>query len=118
MAALGATLVAVSPQTAATNRVVRRKLGLTFAILSDAGLQLSQSLGLVFELPDPLRRVYRSFGIDLAQANADGTWRLPMPARLIVGSDRRVRQAEVNADYTTRPEPSETLAELERVARG
>lgn len=109
---LGATLTALSPQSPAANRAARRKMGLDFPVLSDAGLKVSEGLGLVFELPAALQAVYRSFGIDLSQANADGRWRLPMPSRLIVGPDLRVRHADVQADYTVRPEPSETLARV------
>jgi alkyl hydroperoxide reductase subunit AhpC len=36
-------------------------------------------------------------------------YRLPMSARYIIDSSRIIRAADVNADYTIRPEPSDTL---------
>lgn len=35
-----------------------------------------------------------------------------MPARYIVGTDGSIRYARIHPDYTTRPEPEETLAAL------
>ena len=33
-----------------------------------------------------------------------------MPARYVVDQDRRIRAADVNPDYTVRPEPEDTVA--------
>jgi hypothetical protein len=41
--------------------------------------------------------------------------RLPIPARYIVDSERVTPGREVNADYTIRPEPSETLRNLKEI---
>ncbi|MBW1725792.1 MAG: redoxin domain-containing protein, partial [Deltaproteobacteria bacterium] len=71
---LGATLVAVSPQIETFNREFIQKHRLTFDILSDPGNEVAKTFGLVHELPDDLRKVYRSFGIDLEKSNADGLW--------------------------------------------
>jgi len=106
---LGATLVAVSPQKETFNRGFIQKHRLTFDILSDPGNQVANTFGLVHELPEDLRKVYRAFGIDLEKFNADGLWHLPMPARYVVDRDSVVRSADVNPDYTVRPEPDETV---------
>src|SRR5438093_6551088 len=37
-------------------------------------------------------------------------FRLPMPARYVVDRVRRIRAADVNPDYTMRPEPKDTVA--------
>jgi peroxiredoxin len=42
---------------------------------------------LVFTVPDDLREIYLSFGIDLERHNADPSWTLPMPARYLIGKD-------------------------------
>ena len=36
----------------------------------------------------------------------DFAWVLPMPARYVVGTDGVIAYAEVNPDYTRRPDPS------------
>jgi peroxiredoxin len=56
--------------------------------------------------------VYKQFGIDLHQFNGDGSLTLPMPARYLVGKDGIIRYAEVNADYTRRPDPEELMPAL------
>jgi peroxiredoxin len=73
--------------------------------------------GLVFTLPDDLRRVYLGFGIDLPKANEDESWTLPMPARFVVDRDGVIRAAEADPDYTHRPEPADTLAVLRNLGR-
>jgi hypothetical protein len=37
---------------------------------------------------------------------------LPMPARYIIDKDSIIRAADVNADYTIRTDPAETLRQL------
>ncbi len=110
-----AGLIAISPQKPSINYAVKRKLGVKYEVFSDVGLTLSESLGLVFELPLRLQKVYAALGVDLQRANADGLWRLPMPARLIVDRSRRTLDAEVNVDYLIRLEPSETIKKLELI---
>jgi peroxiredoxin len=72
--------------------------------------------GLRQKLPDDLKALYLQFGIDLPKYNGDASWTLPMPARLIIDQEGMVRYAAINADYTVRPEPEETLAALKAMA--
>jgi len=39
-------------------------------------------------------------------------YRLPIPARYVIDKGGIIRAADVNADYTIRSEPSETLKQL------
>ena len=71
--------------------------------------------GLVYTYPDDLKEVYLGFGIDLSRYNGDDSWTLPMPARFIIDGKGIIRYAEVNADYTVRPEPEETVAALRKL---
>jgi peroxiredoxin len=93
------------------------KQGLTFAIVQDTGLAIARSFGLVFTLPDDLKALYQSFGIDLPKNTGRAAWELPMPARYVIDSNGLVRSAEVDPDYTTRPEPVNTLAIVRAMAR-
>ena len=107
--ALGARIVAITPELERYTRNVHRRLNLTFDILTDLHLKTSQQFGLVFVLPDYLRDLYKSHGMTLDQFNNESGYRLPMPARYVIDQGRTIRGAEVNADYTIRPEPSDTL---------
>jgi peroxiredoxin len=113
---LGASLVAISPQTAANSRKSVRDNRLTFPILSDPNNEVAAAHGLRFALPDYLVALYKSLKNDLPAFNGDSSWTLPMPARYVVGMDGTVRYAEVNPDYTKRPEPEEMLPALREAA--
>ena len=112
---LGARLVLISPQNRAAAEDTRSKHDLSFDVLTDPGNGYARQLGLVFTLPEDLREVYRGFGIDLPVVNEDDSWTLPVPARLVVDRVGIVRDADINPDYTVRPDPAETLAALHKL---
>jgi peroxiredoxin len=116
LAAQGAKLVAVSPQTAPNSRRSQRENKLSFPILSDPSNEVAASFGLRFKLQDELIDLYKStFKNNLALVNGDESWTLPMPARYVIGQDGVIAYAEVNPDYTQRPDPSELLPTLQRL---
>ncbi|MCC2656387.1 MAG: alkyl hydroperoxide reductase/Thiol specific antioxidant/Mal allergen [Panacagrimonas sp.] len=115
MRELGASVIAISPQTPVNSAKSRAQNKLSFPILSDRNGDVAASLGLRFRLPDDLKAVYSKFGIDLPTVNGDPGWTLPMPARYVIGRDGVIAYAEVNADYTRRPDPSELLPTLRRL---
>ena len=109
---LGANLVAISPQNAANSRKSRRANNIDFPILSDSGNETAARFGLRFELPQYLIELYKSLKNDLPAFNGDTSWTLPMPGRFVIGQDGVIRYAEVNPDYTHRPEPADMLPAL------
>lgn len=113
--ALGATFIAISPQLQSFNRELREEKKLTFEILSDPGNEVAQRYGLTFKLPDDLKEIYLKFNIDLEKYNGDDSWTLPLPARLVIDQEGIIRYAAINADYTVRPEPEETIAALKNI---
>ena len=113
--AAGASLVAISPQSAVNSRKSVRQNGLDFPILSDQRNDVAAAFGLRFELPDYLIELYKGFGNDLPAINGDDSWTLPMPARFVIGTDGTILYAEVNPDYTRRPDPQDMLPVLQRV---
>ena len=113
----GATLVAISPQTAPNSRRSQRDNKLDLPILSDPRNDVAASFGLRFALPDYLRDLYKNvFKNDLEVVNGDPSWTLPMPARFVIGQDGVILYAEVNPDYTRRPDPETLLPILDTVA--
>jgi len=114
---LGARLVAISPQTPANSRKSVRQNGLSFPILSDAGGEVGAAFGLRFTLPDYLIEVYKGLKNDLPAFNDDPGWTLPMPARYVIGQDGTILYAEVNPDYTRRPEAEDMLPVLQQAWR-
>ncbi|WP_343716425.1 peroxiredoxin-like family protein [Inquilinus sp.] len=113
---LGAALVAISPQTAPNSRKSARQNGLGFPILSDAKGEVAAAFGLRFRLPDYLIELYKSLRNDLPTFNDDPSWTLPMPGRYLIGQDGTILYADVNPDYTRRPEPEALLPALRQAA--
>ncbi len=118
IAARGASLVAISPQTAANSRRSRHDNKLTFPILSDVRSEVANAFGIRFALPDYLIELYKGFGNNLPVVNDDPSWVLPMPARYVIAPGGIIAYSEVNPDYTRRPDPSELLPLLDRLRTG
>jgi len=116
--ARGASLVAISPQTAPNSRKSQRDNKLSFPILSDVRSEVADAFGIRFALSDDLVALYKSFKNDLPTFNDNPAWVLPMPARYVIGRDGIIAYAEVNPDYTHRPDPSELLPVLDRLRAG
>ena len=114
----GASLIAISPQTAPNSRKSERDNKLSFPILSDVRSEVADAFGIRFALSDELVALYKSFKNDLPVFNDDPSWVLPMPARYVIGRDGVIAYAEVNPDYTHRPDPSELLPVLDRLRAG
>ncbi|MEM9301495.1 MAG: peroxiredoxin-like family protein [Pseudomonadota bacterium] len=113
--AAGASLVVVAPQLPEHARATFEKHGGKVDVLVDAGNDFARQLGLVFALPAALREVYTAFDILLPRFNGDESWELPMPARLVIDADGILVDADINPDYTVRPDPAETVAAVKRL---
>ncbi len=109
---LGATLVAISPQTPDNSLSTAEKHHLTFEVLSDVGNQVAREYGLVFQIPEELRPIYESFGMDLPAHNGDESFELPVPATYVLDTAGTVRTAFVNPDYTKRLDPADVVSAL------
>ena len=110
--ALGARLVAITPELERYTRSVHRKLNLTFDILTDLHLKVAEQFRIAFVQPDYLRDLYKSYGNTLDRFQGESDYRLPMPARYVIDQGGIIRGADVNADYTIRPEPAATVGIL------
>ena len=115
--ALGSELVVLSPELTRFSAELASRHRLSFPILKDHGCQIARAFGLAFTLPDDLKDLYlNSFKNDLAVRNGEPSWQLPMPARFVVDRAGICRSADVDPDYTVRPEPELTVALLKTLA--
>lgn len=106
-----AQLFAISPQIPPQSRAIVEKLELDFEILYDKANTFAQRLDIVHGFPNELKNLYlETFGIDVAAANDDPAWTLPIPSRYVIDQEHKLKAVNVNASYTVRPEPEETLA--------
>jgi peroxiredoxin len=112
---LGAELVVICPQVPAILAELKAKQSLDFPLLHDAGNAYAAKLGIAMTLPDDLVAIYTRFGIDLPKVNGDGAWTLPVPSRWVADAFGALRHVFADPDYTSRPEPEETLAQLRAI---
>jgi len=114
---LGATLVAISPQTPDASLTLAEKHALTYPVLSDRGNAVARSFGIVFTVDEGMRTVLEGFGVHLPAYNGDSTYELPVPATYLVAGDATVVGAWVDIDYRRRGEPSAVLARLRELVK-
>lgn len=108
-------LVAISPQSPDESPSTNSLADLDFTVLSDPGSRVADTVGIVFQQADQVLDAQRALGLDLAEVNAEGSTRLPMPTVLGVDRDHSVRFVDVQPDYTKRTEVAEILAALAAV---
>ena len=112
---LGATLVAISPQVPEKSLATAEANKVSFEVLSDVGNEVARQFGLVFSLPERLRTIYKQFGADVAAANGDERYELPLAATYVIDVDGIIRYSFVDIDYTKRLEPEEVVKVLKKI---
>ncbi len=110
--ALGASVLAISPQTLDASQKTVLNNGLSLDVLSDAGCQIARDYGIVFEIPDRLRLLYTELGHALPDYNGTEDWLLPFTATFIIDRRRHIALAHIDVDYTKRYEPADAIAIL------
>jgi peroxiredoxin len=112
IAAHGASLVAISPQTQKHSYLTRDMHKLGFPVLSDAGNIVGKKFGLVYRVPVDLQKMYESIMTKLPGYNGDQSWELPLAATFIVQPSGEISYARVNADWRERPEPQDIVEQF------
>lgn len=112
---LGAQLIAISPQSPDHTLTQQEKEQLSFHVLSDTHGMTAARYSLLFDVPDDMRQVLESFGLNLAEYNQTDRWILPVPATFMIDESAVVRFSYVNPDFMKRLEPQEMLAELRKI---
>jgi len=115
--ALGASLVAISPQLPDESLSDSEKIQLEFEVLSDVNSIVSDQYGLTFSLAEELRPIYKNWGADVATVNDDPDWKLPLPATYVISQDGRIVHSFTDEDYTARLEPDEVLESLRKLRK-
>tara|TARA_R110002049_G_scaffold26721_2_gene92820 strand:- start:124 stop:774 length:651 start_codon:yes stop_codon:yes gene_type:complete len=115
--ALGATLIAISPEvpdgSLSENEIHKMK----FTVLSDQDAKVASQYGVAWEVPEFLiahMRVDRN--LDLIKINNGNGNILPIPATFVLGSDGIVKWSYVNVDYRTRSEPDQIIEVLKSLS--
>lgn len=123
--AMGALLVAISPQTRRHNDFTIQQHALPFPVLSDEGANLAAQFGIVYTVTQEQRRYYESILVNIPFVNSgasyttgtEASWRLPLPATFVLAQDGRIAFSEAHADFRVRPEPADVLAVLAQITQ-
>lgn len=113
--ALGAQLVAISPQTPDESLSTAEKNALAFPVLSDVGNTAARGFGIAFDLAEALRPIYARFGHALPDRNGDDSWSLPIPATYVIVGGGRIALAFVDIDYRNRLDPTDVVQALQNL---
>jgi peroxiredoxin len=105
---LGATLIGLSPLPDADSHS-------SFLILTDPGCRIAARYRIAFTVAPQFRAAYLAIGYpERSERDPDG-WVLPLPATYIVDCNGIVVLSYLDADYTTRLEPTEIAVALEHL---
>lgn len=114
---LGASLIAISPQSPDKSQATLLKNFLEYEVLSDLGNVVARSYGLVYTLPKWIRELYLSLGVDIPSFNEDESWELPIAGTFVVDKDRRIVASYADTDPRNRLEPQAILDALTQIRR-
>lgn len=115
VAALGADIVSIVPETGGLPGRLARENGLSFPVLVDVDLSYALSLGLATPPGPELQRLYRKAGIDLDRFQGNDFWMLPSPATFVVDRDGRIVARYVDPDFRRRMPIEDIVQALERL---
>ncbi|MEY4511941.1 MAG: hypothetical protein RLZZ450_4063 [Pseudomonadota bacterium] len=111
LSALGATLIAVSPQVPEKLVAIKRRHDLPFAVATDRDNALARKFGVLYSFDEASRASsLANGGKGIGDITGTGTWELPMPTAVVIDQNRVVRFADVHPDWLLRTEAGPILA--------
>ena len=117
--ALGADLLAITPELPDNTLTMAEKHAIPIDILSDATSEVLKKYRLWFAVPAEVKALYlETFGLNLEKYNGAGRWELPVPATYLLDRNGIVRAGQADPDYTVRMEPAEIVAAIPHLAEG
>lgn len=106
----GIPLVALSPQPADLLQDIQQRHDLPFAVATDHDNQLANWLHIAFQPDDRPSPPPPGW---VGEVTGTGSWELPQPAVLLVGTGRVVRWLQVSPDWLDRPEADDILRNVD-----
>lgn len=108
--ALGASLLAVSPQRLDKSLLMQKKHDLRYSILSDPGNHVARQYTTVFKYSDEAVDTLKGLGYDFETFYEDKSKDLPVPSVFIIDTDQTVLWAKTEGgDYKNRVDPTDIL---------
>lgn len=111
----GVPLLAVSPQVPQRLVEIKQRHALTLQVASDPDNALARRLGILYEFDQASRQAALAKGTGIGEVTGTGTWELPQPTVLVIGSDRRVHFAQVSPDWLQRSEAQPIIDAVDKL---
>lgn len=108
----GAYVLGVSPETAAGVQKTVAKTKASFSIVSDRDYSIMKAYQVNYVMEPGLADRYKKGGLDVAMANGQTDYVLPVPATYIIGKDGKIKYVHFDADYKKRPSVKTLMANL------
>ncbi|MFC4810535.1 peroxiredoxin-like family protein [Paenibacillus sp. GCM10023250] len=113
--AMGAQLIAISPQQPDHSLSLQEKEGLEFQVLSDPNGVVTAKYDLLFDVPAGVQALMEGIGLDLAEYNNTSKWVLPVPATFMIDENAVIRSSYVNPNFMQHQSPEDILRELKKL---
>lgn len=113
LARLGASVVAISPQTPDNSMSTAEVNALAFTVLSDSDLEAANGFGLAYTIHPDLVDFYATAGTDIPVLNGNGQWVLPVPATYVIDTTGGIRLSLIEEDIRHRAEPRDVIAAID-----
>lgn len=114
--AMGAELVAITPEIPDGSLTSVERKALAFPVLSDQGAGVAAEYGVAWEVPAMiLDHIRNDRKLDLADINGGNGSVLPIPATFVVSQSGVVTWRFVNVDYQQRAEPDDIIDALQEL---
>lgn len=114
--ALGAELVAVSPQVPDRLKEIKARHALKLRVASDLDNALGRKLGILYTADAANQAAALVRGSFIGDVTGTGTWELPMPTVVVIGQDRVVTFADVAPDWMARTEAEPVIEAVRALA--
>lgn len=111
----GGTVLAISPEIPEKTADLKEQKKLGFNFGTDHENALATQLALSFRLDAKTIKKYREYGIDVPEANDSKKWELPIPATYVIDTDRTIKFAFVDPDYSKRADYDDVIKVLKEL---
>lgn len=112
LSAKGAYVIGVSPETSVGIDKTIAKTKASFSIISDRDYQLMKAYKVNYVMEPGLADRYKKGGLDVAIANGQTDYVLPVPATYIINKDGKIKYVFFDKDYKKRPSVKNLTANL------
>jgi peroxiredoxin len=115
--ACGASVVAITPETADLPRRLKKKERLNLTILSDVDYGVGADFGVVFAVPAVMKAELLDLGIDLCARHGSAECMLPVPITYVIDKESVISAVFFDAEFAMEGDPDAIMSELMRLGR-